>query len=190
MSRQSSSDHSSTHASSDRLSNKRKRGLTHDDAKQNTPPQTPRALSNESRGDRSGNNGKPHGVAAAKMTRSLSSTSNGTPGSHVRGQLTVSIVEGRGLRPSHAPYVVCIFQLNEAISDGAKADAMDTRPEFAHVEENTARGVAMRRLGSDTGRSISGLRSRQSSMTDIAKLRTTARDERVTDPSWKHEAIL
>jgi len=189
-SRRSSSGQSSVHhLSADRSSNKRKRGLTHGDHEQNIPPQTQRALSSESWAGPAANHGKSSIANAVKMSRSSSSTSNHTPGSHVSGQLTVSIVEGRGLRPSHAPYVVCIFQLSEAISEGAKADAMDTKAD-THVEESSIRGVAMRRLNSESGRSISGLRSRQSSMTDIAKLKNSTKDERVTDPSWKHEAIL
>lgn len=111
----------------------------------------------------------------------------------IKGQLSVSIVQGRGLRPSTAPYVVCIFQLNEDISDGAHGDAMDTRADNAPVhEEDLAKGVAMRRLGSDQGKplNIPGLRSRQSSHTDIAKLGKSAKEALITDPAWKHEAVL
>ncbi|KAG8632121.1 hypothetical protein KVT40_001261 [Elsinoe batatas] len=169
-------------------SNKRKRGLTKGNSQQNTPPQTPRALSSESRA------GQHNGglQTAPKTSRSSSSTSANGPVTQIKGQLQVSIVQGRGLRPSTAPYVVCIFQLNEDISEGAQADAMDTRQDQA-PEEDLAKGVAMRRIGSDQGRplSIPGLRSRQSSQTNIAQLRTNAaNDERVTDPVWKHEATF
>ncbi|KAF2148197.1 kinase-like protein, partial [Myriangium duriaei CBS 260.36] len=164
---------------------------------QNTPPHTPRALSSESRAA-AAHNGAPNGAplhlqTGTKSSRSSSSNSNTVPVSPIKGQLSVSIVQGRGLRPSTAPYVVCIFQLNEDISEGAQGDAMDTRADHAPHEEDLAKGVAMRRLGSDSGRplSIPGLRSRQSSQTDIAKLKhTAAKEERVTDPTWKHEAVF
>jgi len=71
---------------------------------------------------------------------------------------------------------------------------MDTREDASsdHKPEDLARGVALRRLGSDTGKpmSIPGLRSRQSSQTDIAKMRHSTEDTQVTDPSWKHDAVL
>ncbi|TKX20944.1 serine/threonine-protein kinase-19 [Elsinoe australis] len=182
----SSSRRSSGHSSGS--SNKRKRGLTNGKTEQNTPPQTPRALSNESRTEQA--NGGLRGVH--KTSRSSSANSAQAPVNQIKGQLQVSIVEGRGLRPSTAPYVVCIFQLNEDISDGAQQDAMDTRQDHAQ-EEDLAKGVAMRRLGSDQGRplSIPGLRSRQSSQTNIAQMKANAsRDERVTAPTWKHEATF
>ena len=109
-------------------------------------------------------------------------------------QLSVNIVQGRGLRPSTAPYVVCIYQLNEDISGGAETDAMDTQPQEqeGNHEENLARGVAMRRMGSDQGKpmSIPSLGSRQSSQTDIAKLKGARSDHLVTEPLWNHEAVL
>lgn len=105
----------------------------------------------------------------------------------------MNIVQGRGLRPSTAPYVICIYQLNEDISDGPQADAMDTRQEQApEHDEDLARGVAMRRMGSDQGKpmAIPGMPSRQSSQTDIAKLRGNYPDHEVTEPVWNHEAVL
>lgn len=162
---------------------------------QNTPPQTPRALSNESKTGHAAQNGGTHlHTTSKKSSRSSSSNSQHPPVSPIKGQLSVSIIQGRGLRPSTAPYVVCIFQLNEDISEGAHGDAMDTRSDnpHPHHEEDLAKGVAMRRLGSDQGKplSIPGLRSRQSSQTNIAKMGTAAREARITDPAWKHEAVF
>jgi protein-serine/threonine kinase len=103
-------------------------------------------------------------------------------------------VQGRGLKPSTAPYVVCIYQLNEDISGGAEEDAMDTKTQEqdAYQNENLAKGVAMRRMGSDGGKamSIPGLGSRQTSQTDIPKLKDSASDPLVTEPLWNHEAVL
>ncbi|PNS19428.1 hypothetical protein CAC42_2605 [Sphaceloma murrayae] len=183
----SSSRRSSGHSSGS--SNKRKRGLTDGKHKQNTPPQTPRALSSESKTEQANGTLRP----AIKSSRSSSSASAQAPVAHTKGQLQVSIVEGRGLKPSTAPYVVCIFQLNEDISEGASQDAMDTRQDHQPGGEDLARGVAMRRLGSDQGKplSIPGLRSRQSSQTNIAQMKANAsREERVTAPTWKHEALF
>lgn len=124
-----------------------------------------------------------------KSSRSSSGTSE-APVSATKGTLSVNILQGRGLRPSTAPYVVCTYQLNEDISDGPTADAMDTRQEQTQGhDEDLAKGVAMRRMGSDQGKpmAIPGGPSRQSSQTDIAKLRG---DHQVTEPVWSHEAVL
>ena len=174
-------------------SQKEERRLTKNVSRsQNTPPQTPRALSHESRTEDAASVASSQATAVAKASRSSSSTSN-TVVNQIKGQLAVSIVEGRGLRPSTAPYVVCIFQLNEDISEGAEHDAMDTRQDNEpEKEEGLARGVAMRRIGSGQGKpmSIPGMPSRQSSQTNIAKLRHSQQQDQVTDPQWKHEALL
>ena len=160
---------------------------------QNTPPQTPRALSHASKSEDGASTISSQATAVAKNSRSSSSTS-ATVVNQTKGQLAVSIIEGRGLRPSTAPYVVCIFQLNEDISEGAEHDAMDTRQDNeSEKDENLARGVAMRRIGSGQGKpmSIPGLPSRQSSHTNIAKLRhSQQQQDQVTDPAWKHQALL
>jgi len=171
---------------------KRKRSLTGGSPLQNTPPQTPRALSQESKHD-DVSSSLSQVTMAEKQSRSSSNNSNSVPSNHIKGQMAVSIIEGRGLRPSTAPYVVCIFQLNEDISEGAEADAMDTRQDGAsEKEEDLVKGAAMRRMGSDSGRplSIPGLRSRQTSQTNIAKLKDSAPDNQVTAPVWKHDTVL
>ena len=130
-----------------------------------------------------------------KSSRSSSNQSNSQPTVGVtKGQLSVNIVQGRGLKPSTAPYVVCIYQLNEDISGGAEVDAVDTKiqEQDSNQSENLAKGVAMRRMGSDSGKgmSIPGLGSRQTSQTDISKLKDSASDKLVTEPLWNHEAVL
>jgi protein-serine/threonine kinase len=67
---------------------------------------------------------------------------------------------------------------------------MDTRENGAG-EENLAKGVAMKRLGSGSGTPISipGLRSRQTSQTNIAGLRKGSErpeSRERTDPQWRH----
>lgn len=50
----------------------------------------------------------------------------------------------------------------------------------------------MKRMGSDSGKpmSIPGLGSRQTSQTDISKLKDAASDHLVTEPLWNHKAVL
>lgn len=157
-------------------------------ASQNTPPQTPRSGSHESRRGEE----KQHNVPkAAKSDRSDSNGGNGATIGQLKGQLEICVEEGRGLRPSIEPYVVCIFQLNEDISGGPKEDEMDTAIDSTpgHPEENLAHGVAMKRLGSGSGMAIPGMRSRQTSMTNIADLKrgmSKQTNAEVTDPAWRH----
>jgi len=131
-----------------------------------------------------------------RSSRSDSGESTSATIGQMKGQLEVSIEEGRGLRPSVEPYVVCIFQLNEDISDGPKEDEMDTAVDNEPVpEENLARGVAMKRLGSGSGTpmAIPGMRSRQTSSTNIADLRrraSKAGNHETTDPVWHHNATF
>nr|POF03806.1 serine/threonine-protein kinase sch9 [Quercus suber] len=179
---------SGLHFASSRLSaGKENRELTLSAARdQNTPPQTPRSGSHESR--------RGTEIAKAeKSSRSNSGNSNGATVGQLRGQLEVCIEEGRGLRPSVDPYVVCIFQLNEDISGGPEEDAMDTAGD--ELESNLAKGVAMRRLGSGSGTpmAIPGLRSRQTSSTNIAALRRGSvkpDNHETTAPSWRHTATF
>jgi len=112
----------------------------------------------------------------------------------MKGQLEISVEEGRGLRPSVEPYVVCIFQLNEDISGGPQEDEMDTAVDNEPAEENLAKGIAMKRSGSGQGTplSIPGMGRRQTSQTNIADLRRgSSRAEReTTDPVWRHTATF
>jgi len=163
---------------------------------QNTPPQTPRTGSIATKS-------KDEDVLRKAATKTRRSSSNGSHSKatigQLKGQLEISIEEARGLRPSVDPYVVCIFQLNEVISGGPKEDEMDTSSsavENGHAdEENLARTVAMKRLGSGSGTpmTIPGLRSRQTSQTNIAGLRKGSKQEgsnMTTDPVWRHTATF
>ena len=161
---------------------------------QNTPPHTPRSGSYSHEHKR--HEDLPPLRIAPKSSRSSSGGSNRATIGQPKGQLEICIEEGRGLRPSVEPYVVCIFQQNEDISGGPKADEMDTRADHGPpVEDNLAKGVAMKRLGSGSGTPISipGLRSRQTSQTNIAALRqgsTKPDSSETTDPQWRHTATF
>ncbi|KAK3628691.1 Serine/threonine-protein kinase [Elasticomyces elasticus] len=159
---------------------------------QNTPPQTPRTLSHVSRREDEGR----HIPKADKSSRSSSGNSHAATIGQLKGQLEISVQEGRGLRPSVEPYVVCIFQQNEDISSGPKENDMDTAVEGeSEPEYSTAKGVAMKRLGSGSGTplSIPGMRSRQTSQTNISDLRRGAQKpehQELTDPVWRHTATF
>lgn len=159
---------------------------------QNTPPQTPRSGSLVSRSNK---DDASHAKAAksTKSSRSSSSNSQGAVIGSLRGQLEISIEEGRGLKPATDPYVVCIFQLNEDISGGPKEDEMAIDDDKPH-EENLAKGVAMKRMGSGQGvaMAIPGLKSRQTSQTNIADLRRGLhhKQQETTDPVWRHKATF
>lgn len=164
--------------------------LTQDES-QNTPPQTPRSGSLASRS----NKDDVSHAKAAKSSRSSSSNSQGAVIGSLRGQLEISIEEGRGLRPATDPYVVCIFQLNEDISGGPKEDEMAIDDEKPH-EENLAKGVAMKRMGSGQGVAMAipglGPKSRQTSSTNISDLRRGShnKQQETTDPVWRHKATF
>lgn len=146
---------------------------------QNTPPLTPRSGSHESR----------RGQDGAKESRSASNSTQEVVVAEQKGHLDIVVEEGRGLRPSVQPYVVCVFQQSEDVSSGAaKEDEMDTAVDGSDEEVN-ARGVAMRRMGSGSGtpRPIPGMPSRQTSSTNVAKL-SGSKPEQTTNPSWKHAA--
>jgi protein-serine/threonine kinase len=160
---------------------------------QNTPPHTPRTGSYAGK-SRDEDNLR---AKAAKTSRSSSngSHSKATIG-HLKGQLEISIEEARGLKPSLDPYVVCIFQLNEVISGGPKGSQADSAIDSTQPdEENLARSVAMKRLGSGSGTpmAIPGLRSRQTSQTNIAGMRRGSRQDASqpnTDPVWRHTSTF
>ena len=159
---------------------------------QNTPPHTPRTGSYIARSTR--DDDVAHAPKPVKSSRSSSGGSHHATIGQLKGQLEICIEEARGLRPSVDPYVVCIFQLNEDISGGPKEEEMSSAVETA-PEENLAKGVAMKRIGSGNGTplAIPGLRSRQTSQTNIADLRRGVQrpgKQETTDPIWRHTATF
>jgi serine/threonine protein kinase SCH9 len=102
-----------------------------------------------------------------------------------KGKLALSITEGRGLRPSVDPYVVCQFQWAEYISEGPKN-------ETARKDKRNAAGLHIRRSDSEAGRPMAiPMRSRQSSNNGTSSdPREDGTFSEVTDPKWEHDAIL
>lgn len=153
---------------------------------QATPPQTPRTRSQE---------GKPptsslsHSTLASptkakesmEEKQSKAAPAVGPP----KGKLAVAISEGRGLRPSIDPYVVCQFQWAEYISEGP-------RNENAKKDKRAAAGLSIRRTESDMGKPMAiPMRSRQSSNNGTSSdPREDGTFKEVTDPKWEHDAIL
>lgn len=143
---------------------------------QATPPQTPRTRSQE---------GKPPSSSLSIATNAKSKEGRAPTVGTPKGKLAVSISEGRNLRPSVDPYVVCQFQWAEYISDGP-------RNEVAKKDRRNPGGLAIRRTDSDTGRPMAiPMRSRQSSNNGTSSdPRENGIFKEVTDPKWEHEAIL
>lgn len=113
--------------------------------------------------------------AATKST----SPANGAPTGPINGKLFVKITDGRGLRPSFDPYVVCVFEWNEYISKGARdgEEEKKRRQLESDVEEAAGRPMAI------------PLKTRSSSHNSAIEGDHMGRTP-VTDPHWDHEATL
>lgn len=161
--------------------------------KNNTPPMTPRTMSNEAPEqaverpppelrDESVNDDTPPVESSSSDSSSASSGSTERPrmpGGSVKGKLSVQITEGRGLRPSFDPYVVCVFELNEYISEGART-AEELVPEDP-VCGDPSGGVPIQRSDSVSNRTKA----------IPAKVHHhPKRQSQITDPLWNHEAVL
>lgn len=177
-----------------------------------TPPQTPRALSNDATSsdlqspapstkpalsnlsNSTTNDSKVHSAAATGGTTTPVMPNAGSTSAPVgppKGKLSVMISEARGLRPSYDPYVVCVFEWNEYISRGPKMEEVDMDREDALNKDDGIGGVAIRRSGSDMGRPVAiPMKSRQSSTASLSDQKDLRGVRQVTDPKWNHEAIL
>ncbi|KDB22698.1 AGC/AKT protein kinase [Trichophyton interdigitale MR816] len=200
----------------------------------NTPPLTPRAMSNETDAaekrdpprsiiehspPHQGNNtpdsnsqGGRHSTASSSNARKSKSTKpsassrssgaseeSGVPvTASLKGKLTVKIVEGRGLRPSVDPYVVCVFEWNEYISKGAKPDekggqsaSMAGHGAGSRNRLEALGSVPIQRSNSDSGRPMAiPMKSRQSSHNSMMDGGHSNGPIEVTDPQWNHDAVF
>ena len=101
------------------------------------------------------------------------------------GKLTVVISEGRGLRPSIDPYVVCEFQLSQYISEGPVSGTQNDGGLRAALYGSS--GISIQPAGGDRQRPMAiPMRSRQSSSSG----RDTKTQQEVTNPRWNHNAVL
>ena len=165
-------------------------GLTLDVAEEprekQTPPHTPRALSQEAR--QRSPLASHSSTEAEKQTKSSSDTAL-APTSAPRGKLAVKIAEGKNLKPAFDPYVVCVFEYNEYISKGPRHDKMDVDGEESKPSQKQLQSIPIRRTDSDMGKPMAiPMRSRQSSTNGVPEEGISL--QRVTDPQWDHEAML
>lgn len=177
---------SSNSASYERLS-----GLT-DGAEKSQPGTPTRALSNQA----SISNDGASNTSAPALDRATSQNSNGSgvsPLKGIRGKLTIKIVEARGLRRCKDPYVVAIFQRNELVSRGPKAEDDDDEDDDIPMRNHMG-GIPISRQGSESGRTMAiPMKSRQSSsasLTEYRDFRKKPRGGSFTAPRWGTEAIL
>jgi hypothetical protein len=166
-----------------------------------TPPHTPRALSHEG-----GHPEKrsPLSNASANLSQEWSNDENerptngaktdGLPVHAPKGKLAVKIDRARKLKPSCDPYVVCVFEWNEYISNGPKHDAMDVDDEDRGQKKGRKEQLSsmpIRRTDSDMGKPMSiPMKSRQSSNNSNTDGHDQQQGGTVTDPQWAHEAML
>jgi serine/threonine protein kinase SCH9 len=169
--------------------------------KKNTPPHTPRA--NSTSGGEGGqkssapsSSSSTHGNETSSLryeeTRASDSYIELPPTRKPKGKLSMNISEGRGLKPSHDPYVVCFFEWNEYITRGPKQVEEEVERSQSRTREQLLGGVPIQRSGSDMGRPIAiPMKSRQGSSTSMTDHRNGAvRGKQVTDPKWDIEATL
>lgn len=177
----------------------------------NTPPLTPRAMSNEdqsadkkssisasretaseeSQEEEQRQEQQPHSDGMDSSTdeiamkldeafprQSSASPQNGAPVGPLKGKLFVKISEGRGLRASFDPYVVCVFEWNEYISKGARSGEEEKKRR--QMQSDAEAGIPM----------AIPMKSRQSSYNSAMDGHDHNRRTPVTDPHWDHEAVL
>ncbi|KAL1610232.1 Serine/threonine-protein kinase [Paraconiothyrium brasiliense] len=150
---------------------------------QATPPQTPRTRSQEGKRPTSSlsQTTLASNVKAKEKEKESRERGPGDVGPP-KGKLSLAISEGRDLRPSVDPYVVCQFQWAEYISDGPRNDAA----------KDKRHPLAIQRTDSETGKPMAiPMRSRQSSNNGTSSdPRENGSLKDVTNPKWEHEAIF
>jgi protein-serine/threonine kinase len=177
----------------------------------NTPPLTPRAMSNEDQSaDKKSTTSAPRASGSEESQEeqqrqeqqshsdgmdsstdeiamkldeafprnSNASPQNGAPVGALKGKLFVKISEGRGLRPSFDPYVVCVFEWNEYISKGARTGEEEKKQR--QMQSDAEAGIPM----------AIPMKSRQSSYNSALDGHDHKGRTPVTDPHWDHEAVL
>jgi serine/threonine protein kinase SCH9 len=149
-----------------------------------TPPHTPRALSQEDRQRSPLASQAQTGAVPGKQVKAPH-----IPTSSPRGKLAVRIAEGKNLKPSYDPYVVCVFEYNEYISKGPRHDKMDVDGDESKPANPRLESIPIRRTDSDMGRPMAiPMRSRQSSTNGMPE--EGVQLQKVVDPQWDHEATL
>jgi serine/threonine protein kinase SCH9 len=166
----------------------------------NTPPLSPRTLSND--GIENANaiklanpsasaNGLQEDNGTIPMANISNVTNPSAPVKPPRGKLTVRIPEARGIRPSYYPYAVCVFEWNESIARGTKGEDEEVDKDSDRGKEYILAGAPVKRSVSDMGRSMAiPMKSRQGSTTSLSDQKKFKMSRQLTDPKWEHEAEL
>ena len=182
--------------------------LTDGGPKKATPPRTPRALSNDNLTSsqdapaptavrpQSPLTKSPRGLEPQSSTkingsRDLEELNGTVQTKKPRGTLSVTINEARGIRPSHEPYVVCVFESNEYISKGP---SNAPRPSAERVNSSVqldGGGVPIKRSASDMGKAMAiPMKSRQGSTASLSDQKNFQKVHLITVPEWNQEVIL
>ena len=158
----------------------------------NTPPLTPRALSNDGSESAKQSN-RASDLQNGKTTHA--GTTQGTPHSSPpvgppKGKLSVIVSHARGLRPSHNPYAVTVFEWIESVARPSKEEQSEYEPDSRGIEQPYG-GVPIKKSRSDMGRSIAiPMKSRQSSTTSLSDQKEFKNGRHITEPRWDHVALL
>jgi protein-serine/threonine kinase len=154
--------------------------LTEPMPNQSTPPQTPRTRSQEAKPPTA----PPTATNTPTKAPTKSIRTEGTTIGPVLGKLTVDISEGRGLKPSYDPYVVCEFQLSQYISEGPSGEKEN---KSGSTSKDGLGRIVIRPASSEQGRPMAiPMRSRQSSSSG----RDPQAQQEVVNPKWDHRAVL
>lgn len=171
----------------------------------NTPPLTPRALSNDdieitkkplhpttkNPSEEIRDSNVRVGKSDITVSNAAAKPKNSAPVGPPRGKLWVKILEARGLRPSYDPYVVCVFEWNESIARSPKSGEADVDKDDGKGREDISGGTPVKRSVSDMGRSMAiPMKSRQSSTASLSDHKIFKNGRQLTDPKWEHEAVL
>ncbi|KAL2824623.1 kinase-like domain-containing protein [Aspergillus cavernicola] len=104
------------------------------------------------------------------------------PVASTKGKLYVKISEAKGLRHGFDPYVVCVFEWNEAISKSVQDEEEESikrqQKEQAQSDLDAGRPMAI------------PMKSRQSSHNSALDPPEHRGQAPVTDPHWNHEAVF
>ena len=101
------------------------------------------------------------------------------------------IPEARGIRPSHYPYAVCIFEWNESVARSSTVEEDDTETTGNTGRDYILAGASTRPIPSDLGRSMAiPMKSRQGSTTSLSDYKNFKTGRQLTEPKWDHDAEL
>lgn len=166
----------------------------------NTPPHSPRALSNDgteiTNEARAGNpsnstNGSREDRENTSTASLASLPSTSAPVKPPRGKLKVKIPEARGIRPSDYPYAVCVFEWNESIARGTMVDDGEKEKIGIRRKDHMLAGICTKPILGEMGRSMAiPMKSRQSSTASLSDFKNFKAGRQLTEPKWDHEAEL